>query len=154
MELFGFSVYDHDKQGIAVSTLPHVPTPLRMFYFGPWDQAGHHIRREGDQPTSLEERRAVSNFTRTNPWGHGIDTALCPRDTQAEGAAAIHYRDGWTALSFWDYTVDSRPGSHSTYLAQGDFTFEQMVEMAKQRFAERWRKMKFEVKLVPVVANV
>lgn len=123
----------------------------RMFYFGPWDQAGHHMRsanRPTDRSMDLEELRAESNFTRTNPWGYEVDGDLCPKNT-GQGLAMVHHKDGWTALSFWDYTVDHRPGSHSTYLTEGTFTFEEMVAMAKERFAYRWNKIKFEVRLVP-----
>jgi len=121
-----------------------------MFYFGPWDQAGHHMRsadRPTDRSMELEERRAESNFTRTNPWGCHVDGQLCSKNT-TEGLALIYHKGGWTAMSFWDYTIDTRPGSHSTYLAEGTFTFEEMVEMAKSRFAERWSKMAFKVELV------
>lgn len=120
--------------------------PPRIYYFGPWDQAGHHMRARGI-PADLEERRAISGFTYTNPWGTKIDGGLCPKDTGEEGRALVHHRNGWTALSFWDYSVDTRPGSNSTYLAEGEFTFEEMVAMAKEHFAYRWNKMAFEVRL-------
>lgn len=48
----------------------------------------------------------------------------------------------------WDRSVDKRGACNSNYFAEGDFTFEQMVTMAKARFAPRWDKMKFEVRLV------
>lgn len=119
-----------------------------MFYFGPWDQAGHHMRAESHPPRDLEESRAISHFTRTNPWGVKIDGGLCPPQSFGEGRARLHHKDGWTAVAFWDRTVDTRPGSNSAYLAEGTFTFEEMVEMAKTRFAARWNKMAFEVSLV------
>lgn len=118
----------------------------RMFYFGPWDVAGHYMRSDNYPPQDLKESRAISHFTAGNPWGYRIDGGLCP-DT-GEGLALLHQKDGWTVLSFRDYTVDIRFGSNSNYLAEGTFTFEQMVEMAKTRFAYRWNMMKFEVKLI------
>lgn len=122
-----------------------------MFYFGPWDQAGHRMRsadRPTDRSMELEERRAESNFTRTNPWGYQVDGGLCPPQSFGQGRARLHQKDGWTAIAFWDMTVDTRPGSNSVYLAEGTFTFDQMVEMAKTRFADRWNKMGFQVSLV------
>ena len=133
---------------------PNNPKPLgrdpRRFYFGPWDEAGHYMRSDEQNHRSfdLEERRAVSRFNRINPWGLSVDGGLCPTvNQQKEGIALLHHREGWTALSFWDRTIDDRTGSSSTYLAEGEFTFEQMVEMAKSRFAQRWNKMKFQVRL-------
>ena len=36
-----------------------------------------------------------------------------------QGEAIIHHKNGWTALSLWDSTIDTRPGCSSTYLAKG-----------------------------------
>src|SRR6185503_6006072 len=63
------------------------------------------------------------------------------------GKALVHHKDGWTALAFWDSSVDKRIGCVSVYVAQGEFTFDDMVEMAKTRFAKRWNKMQFTVEL-------
>lgn len=114
----------------------------KMFYFGPWDEAGHYLFIEGGRSVT-DELRGSFPF---NEWKGDIDGALQPQDgSQDEGVALVHHKDGWTALSFWDRSVDTRPGSNSNYFAEGDFIFNEMVEMAKTRFAERWGKMKFEV---------
>jgi hypothetical protein len=123
-----------------------------MFYFGPWDRAGHYLFDE--RGASVRQRPA--DF----PWDedsatNGIDCQLQPgcsrRDgdnrhgEEIQGRALLHHKNGWTAISFWDRSVDTRGGCNSTYFAKGTFTFDQMVEMAKRRFAERWSRMKFEV---------
>ncbi len=113
----------------------------RMFYFGPWSSPGHFVFCE-DGRTADEVARGII------PWHPGqMDGPLQPHTDsyEQEGLALIHHRDGWTALAFWDRSIDTRHGCNSTYLAKGDFTFTEMVEMAKERFAERWNKMKFEV---------
>lgn len=56
------------------------------------------------------------------------------------GIAKIHHKNGWTAIALWDRSVDTRGGCNSTYFAKGDFSFEEMVKMAKERFSERWKK--------------
>lgn len=122
----------------------------RMFYFGPWGEPGHHFFDEHGMWAHKEEDAI--------PWGHSIDGCLqpgCKRgenghwdhygDPETEGMALLHHKDGWTALSFWDRSVDNRFASNSNYFAEGIFTFGQMVEMAKTRFASRWNVMKFEV---------
>ena len=124
-----------------------------MYYFGPLEDVGHFLFAEGGRHASREEYD-------WHPWGDDIDGAIQPgvvfergswrsKGALIDGEAVLHHKDGWTALSFWDRTIDSRPGSHSTYIARGIFTFEQMVEMAKSRFAGRWGEMKFEVRLSP-----
>ena len=122
-----------------------------MLYFGPWDVAGHYL--------FTEQKRHVWDPPRM-PWTGGeIDCGLqpgckgrkswqIPAEEQVEGEALLHHKDGWTALSFWDRTVDTRIGCNSTYIAEGTFTFEAMVELAKSRFAERWNTMQFTVTLV------
>lgn len=128
----------------------------RMYYFGPLEKPGHYLYREDGWTVSMfEDQDAVC------PWKHfEIDGKLqpgCPDPADrlrnrtrpmCEGEALLHHKDGWTALAFWDFTVDTRPGSSSTYIAEGILTFEEMVELAKTRFAERWKKMAFEVRLV------
>ncbi|HVJ09296.1 MAG TPA: hypothetical protein VM554_13020 [Acidisarcina sp.] len=127
----------------------------RMLYFGPWDRAGHYL--VGERGDGVYGARR-GNF----PWSEGdIDGSLQPwsdgtfgskheggyrrKEEAPQGVALVHHRGGWTALSFWDRSVDSRGACNSNYFAEGDFTFEQMVEMARIRFAYRWNKMGFKV---------
>ncbi len=127
-----------------------------MFYFGPWDSAGHYVCDESGHSVDRETERSL-------PWGcygdvqHPIDCCLQPgcykdrdgriehRGQQIEGPAILHHRGGWTALGFWDRTIDTRSNSNSVYIAEGTFTFDEMVFMARTRFAHRWNKMRFEV---------
>lgn len=130
----------------------------RMFYFGPWDCAGHYFFDETGYSMSEDK---IPGF----PFGHyedgrvGVDGRLqpgCPDPTdrlrrrtrpEVEGEALLHHINGWTALCFWDRSVDKRGACNSNYFAEGEFTFEQMVEMARTRFAARWNKMRFPVVL-------
>jgi hypothetical protein len=123
-----------------------------MFYFGPWDQPGHFFFSEGGYSSSREAESVI-------PWkDYEVDGVLQPgcvlerdrwvrKGPENEGEALLHHKGGWTALSFWDRSVDKRGACNSTYFAEGTFTFAEMVEMAKARFAVRWNKMRFEVKL-------
>lgn len=121
-----------------------------MYYFGPWDRAGHFLNDEHGMHVPYDERAKV-------PWGDEADGGLQPHHPDCkkhaycgcgsglEGVALIHHKNGWTALSFWDRSVDTRGACNSTYFAEGTFTFEEMVALAKERFRYRWAKMKFEV---------
>ena len=131
----------------------------RMFYFGPWDQAGHYLH--GENGRSIRQGPEIRGSFPWNEWsseeGIGIDCQLqlgCFKQdghwrhgAEPEGKALIHHKDGWTALSFWDRSIDTRGACNSTYFAEGTFIFEEMVAMAKARFAERWNKMSFPVVL-------
>jgi hypothetical protein len=137
-------------------------TKPRMFYFGPWGygHGGHFLYdEEGNLLGGVRERPQGFPWNEWSPM-NGVDNQLQPGcvpsggrfvhspEAEKEGEALLHYKAGWTALSFWDRSVDSRPGCNSTYFAEGMFTFEQMVEMAKVRFRKRWSLMKFEIRLV------
>lgn len=122
-----------------------------MVYFGPWERSGHFMFDERGLEVPYREGETLTAW----PYNE-IDGTLQPgrvlwRDhwiqqgPMREGDAVVHHKDGWTALAIWDSSVDKRPGCSSTYIAKGTFTFEQMVEMAKARFSERWNKMRFQV---------
>ncbi len=134
---------------LAVTERSHKP---RAYYFGCWDprHAGHgfHI------PGGASARSAYDAV----PWSVvEVDGALAPRVTASgeatrrdpecsQGVARLHHRDGWTALSFWDRTGDSRPGSHSTFLLErDDASFDEMVAMARERFPQIMGRLPFVV---------
>lgn len=124
----------------------------RMYYFGPWDRAGHYWHDENG--------RSDYGIEKIVPWGYEIDGGMQPGHSpdrkrvwqrtrpEVEGEALLHHKDGWTAICLWDRSVDTRGACNSSYVAEGIFTFDQMVEMARSRFAYRWNKMSFEVRLV------
>lgn len=122
-----------------------------VLYFGPLNRPGHYLfdREDGYCIHGPEDF----------PWcgGSGIDGVLQPgcyqnrwgrweHGREIEGEALVHHKDGWTALSFWDRSIDPRPASNSTYFARGALTFAEIVELAKQHYPRRWACMKFEVR--------
>lgn len=128
---------------------------IKMFYFGPWDRPGHYLFDERGYSVRNSDRGGL-------PWHETgycnkpmIDGHLQPRGPKSypydkgtelpQGVAALHHLNGWTALSFWDRSVDARGGCNSTYFAEGNFTFKEMVELSSTRFAYRWNKMAFQV---------
>jgi hypothetical protein len=114
-----------------------------MLYYGCWDDSGHYYYDEHGMSMT---RRAAALATKM-PWGiYDIDGAMQPRHHHREGEALLACKGGWSVLTFWDRSIDTRPGSLSAYFAEGTFTFDEMVELAKTRFAVRWNKMKFQVK--------
>lgn len=115
-----------------------------VYFFGCEKQAGHFMKRNGPDFT-LEDRRKTCHFTERNPWGHNIDSGLCPKDSDVQGRAIIHHKDQWTALSFWDRSVDRRGGSNSNFLAEGTHTFDEMVAIAKENFPEIMARFNFPI---------
>jgi hypothetical protein len=119
-----------------------------FYYFGVWpgQKAGHFMHNiwgqhvhpalpweviDGVLQPGAEKKRHPHDFV--------------PIEEQVEGLAHIHYKDGWTALSFWDRSGDSRGGSNSNFFFKGTYTFEQMVDLAKECFHTVWARFPFKV---------
>lgn len=97
-------------------------TTEKAIYFGCWGGVGHFYYDANRQSLGISAKQLGL------PWEH-VDGALTPgkRDRRGrldydamsktqQGKAAIHYKDGWTAIAIHDFTVDSRPGSNSVFL--------------------------------------
>lgn len=85
------------------------------FYFGTVDNAGHYFF------TTTGQRLPMMMAADVNiPWNE-FDTGLLPKDHAAQGHGQFHIKGSWVAISIHDYTVDPRPGSHSTFFLRGGY---------------------------------
>lgn len=107
--------------------------PQTVVYFGCKRQVGHYLwLPNGRQP---DRDDAVLGHNSAGPFRR-LDGTLTPRDTTSQSAAAIHHRDGWTALAMHDYTVDSRGASNSVFVMDSDVSFESAWFYAQQSFPD------------------
>lgn len=93
-------------------------------------EAGHYFY--DDRLRSVRYDRALAVI----PWDR-VDGALAPRVGRAEkpqGVAALHHKDGWTALAFWDRTGDTRGNSSSTFFIEGEAPFDVALGIARETF--------------------
>jgi hypothetical protein len=97
--------------------------PSKAFYFGCWGRVGHGYHDPSGRSAGRE----------ATPWAYGIDGWRKPTSGQ-QGSAAIAHKDGWTALDVYDYTIDSRSGSHSVFLFDVDCDFATAVALAEEFF--------------------
>lgn len=125
---------------------------MRVLYFGCWDaQKGHYLR----EPSG----RMVHDYA-VLPW-KSIDGALCPgyvrpyeNGPQIQGDAALHHLGGWTALAFWDRSMDPRGGCNSAVFAEGTYGPAAMLEIAASTFPAIWARFTFEVRVVSRLNDV
>ena len=116
-----------------------------IFFFGcaKGDQSGHRMKASR---YSTNDYMVANRFMYSNPWRHSIDGSLAPAGReQKQGQALLHRKNGWTAISFWDRTGDSRMGSNSAFLAKGDYTFAEMINLASAAFPEIMASFKFPI---------
>ena len=124
--------------------------PVDVLYFGCIGRAGHFLWSREGTGRPCTDRRDRELAQRLG----GLDGALCwnsksgryshERD-ETEGLAFVTHREGWTALAFWDRSVDGRGACNSAFLAEGTLTFAQIVRHARLRWPEVWARFPFEI---------
>lgn len=123
---------------------------MKVYYFGCIYEPGHYLWE------NMHTRN--SELFRRQPWGIGLDglagSSIARERTSniPEGRAWLIHLDGWTVISFWDRSVDTRPGSNSAFAAEGTFTFDEMVTAAKAQWPEVWKRFSFDVVEAPADA--
>jgi hypothetical protein len=113
-----------------------------MLYFGCIDfgcighKVGHHlVTWDGSPPHKYEKNlKEAGLFDR-------INGGFCP-NRGVEGNAKLTQENGWTILAWWDNSVDSRPGSHSTFLKYGIWSADEMRHWAAELFPDVMRRQK------------
>jgi len=121
--------------------------PSECFYFGPGDELlilGRVVRRViGGH--YLRGGRAEERADICRAFGE-LDMALCwSQKDQTQGRALVTQRNGWTALAFWDRSLDQRPGCNSAFFVRGNLSFAQMVWVARHRWPTIWSRFSFQV---------
>jgi hypothetical protein len=125
-----------------------------VYYFGCLGTPGHflHSPRETGR---AGVQRAPEGFPA--PWGSGFmpgagldGSLLDKRGGQEEGRVVLHHVDGWTALAFWDRSVDKRGGSNSVFVSRGTLTCAEMLDAARATWPQVFARFTFPVTCPPV----
>ena len=69
------------------------------------------------------------------PWER-VDGALTPKHSATQGAAALHHLNGWTALAFHDFLIDSRGGSNTVIAIDAEVSAEEAIALALAAFPD------------------
>ena len=110
---------------------------MRIYYYGCKEVSGHFLW----QPNQITTTRTQDSGL---PWKH-IDGALCPQVTSQQGVAKMNHKDGWTAMAFWDKSVDSRTGSNSVFFYEDLLEYDQMIEAFEEHFPSIYSRFKFQI---------
>jgi hypothetical protein len=114
-------------------------------YFGCWGESGHYLFTPDGDTVRRAERLALPVALQPA----ALDQGYCPRRAGVrQGEAKVTHVAGRTVLAFWDRSVDTRPGSHSTFVLSGTLDFDAAVAVARAAFPEVWARYRFAV--VPI----
>ena len=132
---------------------------MRAYYYGCWERAGHYLWEPGRGGVPVKVGRQVYELLGRPrymsgphpepviPWGWSIDGCLLKGRGLRQGDAVSEQRDGWTALSFWDSSVDARPGSTSSFMFDEAMTPPEALEAARTMFPPIFARFGFAVAL-------
>lgn len=124
---------------------------MRAYYFGCWRDLGHYLWLPGPIKVDIDTQRQILGKPRVDkrgeaPWGWSIDGGLLMSLRNMREGVAVHaLRDGWTALSFYDCSVDSRPGSTSSFMFDVQLSYDEALAAARASFPEVFDRLTFEV---------
>lgn len=71
-----------------------------------------------------------------------LDGGLLPPNVPEEQAKHhLSHINDWTVLTMWDRTGDRRGASNASFVAEGAFDLDAMVEISLQAFPEQWARI-------------
>lgn len=120
--------------------------PEKILYFGPYTKGGHFLRRKGGHKHYGEPKL---------PWEEWVSYSLAAGAPgrkqnygcleQPQGHAKMTQKDGWTALAFWDRSFDLRGNCVSGFYVNAILTFEEMMPVIREEFAELFKQIEYEI---------
>ncbi len=131
---------------------------MRVFYYGCWGGVGHYLWTPRGQ--FADEDRAL-------PWApHEIDPRLAgdpnlmnPRmravgifvwdgnlEHQPEGMVRVHHREGWTAVGWWDRSLDRRFGSNAAFFVEATVDAEEALRAAREAFPAIFARIRYPLR--------
>jgi hypothetical protein len=101
-----------------------------IYYFGKLNVPGHFLYAAGGRSVSYEDAKAL-------PFRYELlDGGLLPQCDEIQGRQHLSIINGWTIVSMWDRSGDSRGRSNSSFLADGIMTREELMTMARHTFPD------------------
>jgi hypothetical protein len=114
-----------------------------FYYFGCRQRSGHYVFAAAGSPPLDYYDIPIPKLDGSlpppgDPWG---------KPGQVQGRARLHHINGWTAVAYWDRSVDERGGSNSVFLAPGVFSFEEIMASAREAFPDVLDRISFKIEL-------
>lgn len=112
-------------------------TPI--LYFGCLQDVGHYLWSKASGHYTVQiDHRAIKTAT---PWGFDIDYSI--KGLVRTGIVSYGQKDGWSVIVIPDRSVDSRPGSHSTFAVQALLSKDELIANARAQWPEVFNRPQF-----------
>jgi hypothetical protein len=115
------------------------------YYFGCWskERGGHYLYGPGG--SNMSRGALPADFPVTLSALDGALLGYQKRET--EGEAALAHIGGWTIVSFWDRSGDSRHNSSSGFVVRGLLAFAEVLAIGAAIFPEIASRWTFPIRL-------
>jgi hypothetical protein len=107
-----------------------------IFYFGCIEDKGHYLWQKEQDGNIVFARYVHPDFAnRFGANGTKLDGTFCPPEQSGTLSWMGSQVGPWVIISWWDNSVDHRPGSHSTFVTRHG-THDELFERAKKDWPE------------------
>ena len=115
-----------------------------LYYYGCWDLPGHF----------WHDPSGKVFYDGVGPFGVWVDGYFPPATSarynaadldhpyQDERLAALYHTRGWTVLSMWDRSVDSRYACNATFVREGTLSHEEMWHEVQRQYPQIFSRLK------------
>lgn len=117
-----------------------------IYYFGCSQRSGHYLFEAEDGWLRSCRLYTEKDFERFGNHGARLDGLFCPPSnwsTQLWMESAV---GPWRIISWWDNSIDTRPGSHSTFVGKGYASGEELLAAARPLFREVFDRQRLPMK--------
>lgn len=112
------------------------------YFFGCWKECGHVLRdKHGYSVGEYGKNKLPADFPIKPDSLDG--SLLYGIKEQIEGRTVLSHIGNWTIISFWDRSVDKRPGSNASFVIRGKKTLDEAKEIAKAEFPSIYNRFTF-----------
>lgn len=112
---------------------------MKAYFFGCSNrEKGHYLydtnfSKVDDRKTSLPFKPSY------------LDGGFLQNILDVPGNARLFYIAGWTVLTFWDRSGDGRGNSNSSFVFNGIYNFDKMMQLALQIFPSIVNRFNFDI---------
>lgn len=121
---------------MTIKSMP--PEITEPYYFGCWEECGHY---------TFHPTMRSAKWCPAVEWLMNHDGQLPPQDVSTQGLVQFRTWPGACTVAFWDYSVDSRGNSSSSFLLPRELGPEEALEAAREAFPAVFKRFTFKVVL-------